>query len=453
MLTPGVAAPLLNEAMCLQVLGRSKEAIPLLRKAAALDPDPGGACVRLGQTLIDDNDFLEAENVVRTALSRSPENSFLLELLGGILKQTGRFDEAVQAIARAIQMQPERVSLALDYVSCKKMSEADRPQLRSAFDQANRTTLKVEERTSLHFAIAKFNDDIEDYATAIHHFDIAHQLAEEVLNSKNRSFNESQMTTRFNSIISTFTKERLDATIVGQSARTRPLFILGMVRSGTTLVEQIVSRHSKVASGGELSFWPQNWQRVKPQGTRISEPEVKSLCNEYLALLKSIAPTSDFVTDKMPGNYIALGSINATFPNAKVIYCKRKAIDNCVSIYTTPFRSSHEWLHRRENIVAFYRLHDLLMKHWRAVLRPGTMLEVSYEELVMNPENVTRKIIEFMGLDWEEACLTPEANDRPVRTPSQWQVRQPVYRSSVDRWRNYEPWLGAFKSLLPEETN
>lgn len=453
MLTPGVAAPLLNEAMCLQLLGRIKEAIPLLRKAADLDSDADGVTVRLGQALIDNNEYQEAEIVVRTALSRMPENGHLLELLGGILKQIGRFDEAVQAIGRAIELQPERVSLALDYVSCKKMSEADRPHLRPAFDQADRTTLKLEERTSLHFAIAKFNDDIEDYATAIHHFDIAHQLAEEVLKSKNRTFNEAQMTARFNSILTTFTRERLNAPSVGQSSSARPLFILGMVRSGTTLVEQIVSRHSKIASGGELPFWPQNWQRVKPHGSRFSEREVSSIGSEYLSLLESIDSTTEIVTDKMPGNYIALGSILATFPCAKIIYCKRRAIDNCVSIYTTPFRSSHEWLHRRENIVAFYRLHDLLMEHWRAVLRPGTMLEVSYEELVMDPEGIARKIIEFIGLDWEDACLTPEANERPVRTPSQWQVRQPVYQSSVDRWRNYEPWLGAFKNLLPEEAN
>jgi hypothetical protein len=328
------------------------------------------------------------------------------------------------------------------------MTEADHIRLAPMFDSVGAPNLAIDQKISLHFAIAKFQDDLKHFDLAIEHFDLGHELAALELRKKGRSFNLSQMTSRINAIISTFDKGRLSRASQTCSQSRHPLFIVGMVRSGTTLVEQILTRHSQVASGGELSFWPQHWQKLKPLERGFCEADIRILGDTYTDLLQTIAPDATMVTDKTPGNFIALGSIHAVFPNAKVIYCKRKPIDNCLSIYTTPFQSSHEWIHKRDDIVAFYRLHEKLIDHWRATLPPGVMHEVQYEDLVTNPEAKTREMIDFIGLNWENACLSPQENGRAVRTPSQWQVRQPVYRSSIDRWKNYEPWLGAFSTLL-----
>jgi tetratricopeptide (TPR) repeat protein len=447
-MAPGIAAPMLNEAICLRQLGRNSDAIVLLRQAVTIEPRSLPILTNLAQTLIEANNFFEAEQIATGALALDPENGYVLELQGGILKQTGRFEEALHAFARAMRAQPERISLALDYVSTRRMTEADLPILTPMFDSVASARLSHEQRISLHFAIAKLHDDLNDYETAIKNFESAHSLAAAELKSKGRSYNSAEMTSRFQTIVATFSRARLSNPSPASSKSARPLLIVGMVRSGTTLVEQIVTRHSQVAPGGELPFWPQNWQKLKPDGAGFSEADIGALSRAYSSLLVTLDSDASIVTDKMPGNYIALGSIHTVFPRAKVIYCKRNAIDNCVSIYTTPFRSGHDWIHKREDIVSYYRLHEMLMDHWRAVLPQGTMLEVQYEHLVTQPEATAREMIEFIGLDWEESCLTPEDNDRPVRTPSQWQVRQPVYRSSIDRWRNYEPWLGALSSLL-----
>jgi hypothetical protein len=149
----------------------------------------------------------------------------------------------------------------------------------------------------------------------------------------------------------------------------------------------------------------------------------------------------------MPGNYLHLGMIHLIFPHARFIHCRRNPVDNCLSIYVTPNREAPDFAHNRENIVAAYEQYLRLMGHWRAVLPADRLLDIDYEELVSDPEPVARQMIDFCGLEWDDACLQPEANARVVQTPSQWQVRQPVYKSSVERWRRYEPWIAEFLRL------
>ncbi len=480
---PNHPAPLLNQAICLKELGRNAEAIPLLRQAVAidpqslpalitlaelltktgagseaaplferaaqLDPNPSRGTLLLGQAHIEQNRFAEAERVAREFLAKKPNDGPVLELLGGVLKQLGRFEEALDAFAEAMKAMPDRVSLALDFVSCRKMTLSDRARLAEVFSKVDSPDLTSEQQISLHFAIAKYEDDVGEFAQAIERFDLAHEAARSDLVQKGQSYSDAQMRSRFQSIYSAYSASRLSRSAKSASRSSRPLFIVGMVRSGTTLVEQILTRHPDIASGGELSFWPQQWRSLRPSNNGFQEEDIQRLAADYLSLLNSIDPVAKRVTDKMPGNYIALGAIHAVFPNAKVIYCHREPIDNAVSIYTTPFQSNHNWIHRREDIVSFYRLHEELMDHWRNALPSDVLFEVEYEQLVQRPDIVVPKLIEFTGLDWDQSCLSPQENDRPVRTPSQWQVRQPVYRSSVGRWKNYEPWLGALAQLMP----
>jgi hypothetical protein len=223
-----------------------------------------------------------------------------------------------------------------------------------------------------------------------------------------------------------------------------------MPRSGTTLIERIVSSHPQVAGGGELPFWNEHapgW--VDADADRLAA-EADRIGGDYLQLLRSIGPGASRVTDKMPSNFLWIGLVHRLLPGARVIHCRRNPIDTCLSIYSTHF--AHNWAGAsdREDLASYYRQYLRLMEHWRAVIPAERLLDVDYEEATADPESVARRLIDFCGLTWDAACLRPERNPDAVRTASKWQARQPIYRSAVERWRNYEPWIGALRTLVPD---
>ena len=206
-----------------------------------------------------------------------------------------------------------------------------------------------------------------------------------------------------------------------------------------------------VGAAGENRFWPMNWRRALASTPNlIDTPSLRPLAKAYLRRLQQVVPNKPRVTDKMPANYEFLGTIHAALPNVRILHMRRNPVDTCFSIYTTPNRVPVEFAYDRENIVFAYQQYQRLMEHWRSVLPPARFLEVSYEELVLDRETSTRRIVEFCGLEWNEACMSPEHNDRSVVTPSLWQVRQPIYTSSIGRWKKFRPWLGAFEGLVDQ---
>ncbi|MGA2366714.1 MAG: sulfotransferase, partial [Steroidobacteraceae bacterium] len=252
------------------------------------------------------------------------------------------------------------------------------------------------------------------------------------------------------------------------------VLIIGMPRSGTTLVEQIVSMHPEVGAGSELHFWNQRgaeWHRAGVAGNsaagnegpfvptehRVSEYVATEFfakaAADYLGVLRAIAPTAARVTDKMPFNFLWAGLIHVAFPRATIIHCRRAAIDTALSIHQTHFRPGMAFPTGGAELVAYFRDYQRLMDHWRRVLRADRFIEVDYEELTRAPEPVIRRMIAACGLAWDDACLRPESNPRAVNTPSKWQARQPIYRTSVARWRRYEPWLGPLRALVDVKQN
>jgi hypothetical protein len=222
-----------------------------------------------------------------------------------------------------------------------------------------------------------------------------------------------------------------------------------MPRSGTTLCEQIVSSHPAAAGAGELVYWnlkARTLQRTGPQsleGTFLAEAAA-----EYLGLLRGFSPSASRVVDKDPFNFFWVGLIHLALPRAAIIHCRRSPIDTALSIHHTHFAPWRSFPTGGEDLVGYYRAYQRLMAHWREALPPGRMLEVDYEALTDAPEGVIREIIAYVGLDWDDACLRPQDNARVVRTPSRWQVRQPINRGSVERWRRYEPYLGPLAALV-----
>jgi hypothetical protein len=244
-----------------------------------------------------------------------------------------------------------------------------------------------------------------------------------------------------------------------------PVLIVGMPRSGTTLVEQIVSSHPDVAGAGELNFWNQRGAAWLPPDAGDETPFVASdlpvsevvvseflatAAADYLGVLRKIAPKAARVTDKMPFNFLWAGLIHVAFPRATIIHCRRSAIDTALSIHQTHFHPTLAFPTGGAELIAYFRDYQRLVDHWRKVLPPDRFIDVDYEELTRAPEPVIRRMIAACGLAWNDACLRPESNPRAVKTPSKWQTRQPIYRTSVARWRRYELWLGPLRPLVQD---
>jgi len=313
--------------------------------------------------------------------------------------------------------------------------------------------LEAGQRQRVHLAIGKAAEDLGDYGLAMQHFDAADNVRR-----GSASFDSAAFSNLIDRLIACCTPEWIArASELGSSDAT-PVMILGMPRSGTTLVEQIVSMHPEVGAGGELNFWNERgaeWQRFFAAGNETSLKAADSLISEFLAkaaadylgVLRAIAsrktaPTAARVTDKMPFNFLWAGLIHTAFPRATIIHCRRDAVDTALSIHQTHFHTILPFPTGGAELVAYFRDYQRLIDHWRKVLPANRFIEVDYEDLTRAPEPVIRRIIAACGLAWNDACLRPESNPRAVKTPSKWQTRQPIFRTSVARWRRYEPWLG-----------
>jgi len=297
---------------------------------------------------------------------------------------------------------------------------------------------------TLHFAAGKALDDLKDYEGAMRHFDAANAIRGR-LSPYDRTYFERKV----DDLSARFTRELFEhRKAIGVDDPT-PVLVLGLPRSGTTLTERIVSSHPHIAGGGELRYW-------NDEGLAGADADIDRLARRaeglragYLRLLRGIGPEALRVTDKMPFNYLWIGVIHLLFPNARIIHCRRNPVDTCLSIYSTHFQNGWGVASDRAGLVSYYRQYLRLMEHWRSVVPPDRLTDVDYEETTAEPEATARRLIEFVGLPWDDACLRPESNTDAVRTASKWQARQPIYRTSVERWRKYEPWIGNLRELLP----
>ncbi|MFZ1999912.1 MAG: sulfotransferase, partial [Candidatus Sulfotelmatobacter sp.] len=309
--------------------------------------------------------------------------------------------------------------------------------------------LEAAQLLRVHLAIGKAAEDLGDFALAMQHFDAA-----DAVRRGTAPFDSAAFSTEIDRLIARCTPEWIARAPELGSSDATPVLIIGMPRSGTTLVEQIVSMHPEVGAGAELHFWNQRgaeWHRSDAAGNEtafvVSEFLAKAAA-DYIGVLRAIAPKAARVTDKMPFNFLWAGLIHIAFPRALIIHCRRTAIDTALSIHQTHFRPSLAFPTGGAELVAYFRDYQRLIDHWRSVLPADRFIEVDYEDLTRAPEPVIRRIIAACGLAWDDACLRPESNPRAVNTPSKWQARQPIYRTSVARWRRYEPWLGPLRALV-----
>jgi tetratricopeptide (TPR) repeat protein len=432
-----------NLGHALRSMGYLVESEISLRKALKLNPRLVDARISLGITLVALNRVQDAKIQLKKALKAAPRNADALFGMALVARTEGNFDESRGIVNRILQVNPGMPTGLALLAGLRKMSEADRPWLERTEEVAASGISRVDE-AEIRFAIGKYFDDIEDFKRAFQSYSRANELLKEVATTYDRGARSRYV----DDTIRAFTRETIKRVRSETSASIKPVFVVGMPRSGTSLAEQIIASHPSAAGAGELEFWrdTQREHETAMQNGADGETARKKMAESYLRSLGA-SSTATRIVDKAPVNSDYLGVIHTIFPNARIIYMKRDPRDICLSCYFQNFSIALNFTLDLSDLAHYYREHHRLMSHWRAVLPPGSILDVPYEELVTDQEGWTRKILDFLGLEWDEHCLNFHTTDRPVPTASFWQVRQKLYKNSVQRWRRYDKFIGPLRGL------
>jgi tetratricopeptide (TPR) repeat protein len=430
---------------------RHDEATEHFRNALAGRPDWVAALCGLGFSLHTSDQTEQGLACYERALALDPASADAHHGLGLTQQALGRLRESRQSFAKAVELAPAMPGFHRSLAETKRF-RADDPQLAAMEDLARRMeTYSDEQQAALHFALGKAYADLGRHAVAFEHLvrgnAIRHGLDE---------YDERAQIDMMRHIETVFTAELLRRQPGDGDPSPLPILIVSMPRSGSTLIEQILASHPRIFGAGELRFLSRAAKAFR--GRRVHEcfPEIANHLSaeqlrqfgaRYVEHLRSRAPAAERVTDKMPGNFLYIGLIHMALPHARIIHARRDPLDTCVSCFSHNF-GIKSFTADLGTLGRHYRSYDALMAHWRAVLPPGVMLEVQYEELVADFESHARRIVAFCGMDWDPRCLAFYETRRTVRTASVTQVREPIFATSIGRWRQYEPWLGPLMDAL-----
>jgi Flp pilus assembly protein TadD len=442
-----------NLGNTLKDLGSLEASETVLRKAIALRPDHAEAHSNLGNVLMDQGRLKESAALLRHAIALKPDFAGAYNNLGLALKELGRFDEARRATEEAIRLAPRKASY---YCNLGELTHfaADDPHV-AAMEALAATpgSLSTTDQIALHFALAKAYEHISWNAIAFRQL-----LTGNALKRRHIAYDEAAESRQMDRVAAVFTPELMRSHEgVGEPSRV-PVFIVGMLRSGTTLVEQILASHPAVFGAGELKLFDAAAAGVAPaaQGSpgfpdiasTMSGEQFRELGARYLVELMRLAPDAARITDKMPSNFVYAGLIHLALPNAVIIHTVRDPVDTCVSCFSKLFSEGQKHTYDLAELGRYYRRYQSLMAHWRRVLPPGRILDVRYEDVVADLEGASRRILAHCGLPWDARCLEFHRTERPIRTASATQVRQPIYKSAIGRRRAYEEFLGPLVAEL-----
>jgi tetratricopeptide (TPR) repeat protein len=469
-----------NLGHVLHCLGDHRAAIDHSRRAIELDARLPEAYLHLGNALLAINEMHAAEAAYRAGLEIAPERAQLhgahamaeralgrvdqaaasarralalrpdaadaVALLGSLAIDRGRFQEAEALLKEALALSPDLPEALIGLTAVRKMTAADAPW-RDAAVRALSRGLPVAHAIGLHHALGKYCDDLGEADAAFEHHRRGHELARRSRPPYDRSATSARVTRT----LSAFDRHTLEELRPAGLASERPVFVFGMPRSGTTLAEQILASHSQVHGAGEVLFWQfaADAECAAPAQQRAAT--IAALGRRYLELLAGLPAAAARVIDKLPSNFKNLGLIHAALPQARFIHLERHPLDTCLSIYFQGFSAAHAYATDLGDLAHYYREYRRLMAHWRRTLPPQTLLEVRYEALVEEPETWSRRMLEHIGLPWDPQCLEFHRTERPVLTASNWQVRQPIGKSSIGRWRRYERFLAPLREALGDD--
>lgn len=479
-LSPNFADAFCNMGFALNGLDLYDQALQHFKRALELKPDYPAAYVGLGKVCRGKQNLTAAETFTLKAIEMDGTKPEFYDSLGGIYVEMGEPEKADMYFDKALAINPDLSSAMLGkgnlLVELGQPEEAEKLFLRARDDNTGNSRLaanfglvllhkvKKDDQTMvelleasksidalppsqieyLHFALGKCYDDTGEHSLSFEHYQRGCQLKR-----KRISYNADEQSKSFDRMISIFDNSLIDSLRSFSNDSSLPIFVVGMPRSGTTLTEQIIASHADVHAAGELRhfldlsnqpartenninlFFPENM-------TLLKGDEFAHIANEYIKRLRRYSDTAKHITDKMPNNFMALGLIHALLPNAKIIHVERNPFDTCLSCFTRLFQHGQFFSYDLTELGRYYADYRRLMKHWRNVLPENAFLDVRYEDLVNDIEAQTRRILDFCDLPWDPNCLEFYKMERQVRTASVTQVRQPIYKTSVERWRRFE---------------
>ena len=431
--------------------GNFSVAVELLEKTINLKPGVSTAYINIISALNQTGRQEEAYQYAKKLLRLEPDMVDTYYLLGKILNSLGRFDEARSNFEKAIRLDRTFGGAYWELVAVKNFSSADNAFKKQA-EKALQMSMPAERRAAIHFSLGKVYNDCKDWEKAFEHYKQANLICKPAI--KNKFYLEI-----FNKTHKFFVKNLFQKTEKLGSNSEIPVFVVGMPRSGTTLIEQIIASHPDGGGAGELSVIRDINYRICPEEKlsdfkqELAKSLDKELLNEYidtyLDVLCSTREDPRRIVDKMPENFIFLGLIHLLFPKAHIINAVRSPLDVCLSCYFQYFQSL-DWSYDLKLIADQYKFYKKVMAYWKKVLPENSIIDVHYEKLTSDPEIESKKLIEGLGLQWDPSCLEFYKRKRAVNTASLWQVRQPVYTSSNKRWINYAQHLEALANELQE---
>ncbi|MGH8672602.1 MAG: tetratricopeptide repeat-containing sulfotransferase family protein [Burkholderiales bacterium] len=435
--------------------GKLEKAEASFREALRLQPKFVDAHYNLGNTLRDRGKLDDALACFKTAARHNPNDPAVYNNMGNVLKDQGKLDEALKCFRTVLRLDPGHAKAHAALLHCQRVETID-DRVTGLEAIMERPEVKASDRIMFGFALGKAYDDVGNYDAAFARYAAANRLLLDEFAAQGARFRPRVFTEQIDAHIRAHPPEMADSALSSHCDSVLPVFVVGMPRSGTTLVEQIIASHSRAFGAGELPDI-ENIARSLPGYcggepypqcvVRLENRTLSELADVHLRRLKTLGGTAERVVDKMPDNVLHLGMIALLFPRAKIIFCRRDPRDTCLSCYFQRFTHAVSYSADLSDCGHRYVQLERLIKHWKAAL-PLPMLDVEYEQLVANQEAESRRIIEFLGLEWEPDCLEFHRTERAVRTASVWQVRQPLYDRSVGRWRNYEKHLGPLLEII-----
>jgi tetratricopeptide (TPR) repeat protein len=431
-----------NLGVLLKDAGRFADAEECFRYALKLKPDSPDLLANLGRTLRDAGLQEPAAKCFEAGLAIDPRHAHNLIGKGYLEFDIGHFAAAEAYFKSALTAKPMTSEALAALADLRRMDPTDVDWLAAA-TQALAQVQPVRDEVRLRFALGKYYDDVGDFDRAFEHYTRANALKRQ----RGRRYSRQQWEEEVDQLIEDFPIDRLRQQHAGASDSCRPVLVVGMPRSGTSLIEQIIASHPCAFGAGELTYWGTTLQSAARQPLALDEPSVRKLAAGYLQVLSERSVAAERVVDKMPANYSRLAPIHIVFPNARIIHVRRDPLDTCLSIYCQNFNASHPYANDLADLAFHYQHYHRLMKHWRLALPAETFLEIDYEGLLDDQELWTRRIVDFLNLEWSDSCLRFHDTQRKVATASNWQVRQAIYTSSRARWRHYERFLAPLLEL------
>jgi tetratricopeptide (TPR) repeat protein len=418
-----------------------KPAEEAFRKAMELNPDSLPPAYNLALLQEVNGEFVAAAESLKLILARRPGQLDSIGALSSVLEKNGDFDEAIETLEPALSSPEKNVRVAQAFRTlCGKMERCSETE-QYIKELLEGRVKNPDDRAALHFSLGSLFDRDAKYDLAFEQYERANSV-------KVQNYDPDDYTAYIDEVIRVFSSSALPNFPISKGSSEQPVFIIGMPRSGTSLVERILSSHSEVYAAGELRDVTEIAEVVAskaggaqhfPAGVeKLTQVDVDGLSSKYLAAISAPASNAVRATDKLPHNFQYVGLIRMLFPGAKIIHCVRDARDTCLSCYSQNFFGYHPYTSNLGHLGRHYRDYQRLMAHWHSLI---PMLKVPYEEVVENPEQWSRKLVDYCGLDWEEQCLRFYEVGQMTRTASYDQVRQPIYTSAVGRWKHYESHL------------